>query len=130
MSGTAKDITRMKRDAEAARARLSSTLGALQYRLRPGRIASNAWEGVKDKGTGIADDAVQAVKARPRIVSGVLAGFTLFLARKPLKSAVSRLFSRSGDDDDLITTRIDGGTENYDLTAPLAARSQIEGVSA
>lgn len=130
MSGTTQDITRMKREAEAARARLSSTLGALHYRLQPGRIASNAWEGVKDKGSVIAEDAVEAVKARPAIVSGVLAAFTLFFARKPLKSAVSRLFSRHGDDDDLITTRVDSGKENYDLTAPLAARTPIEGVSA
>jgi hypothetical protein len=34
---------------------------------------------------------------------------------------VSRLFSGSEEDEDLVTAHLDGGDENYDLTAPVAA---------
>lgn len=128
---SAPEITRARREAELARRRLAATLAELQERLRPGALASNAWEGVKDKSGAIADDAVEAVKARPVIVSAVLAGFTLFLARAPLRSAAARLFSGDEEpDEDLITTRLDTETDHYDLTAPVAARTEDEGVSA
>lgn len=128
---SARELTQARREAERARRSLAATLAELQERLRPGTIASNAWEGVKDKSGAIADDAVEAVKSRPMIVSAVVAAFTLFLARAPLRSAASRLFS--GDDEeeeDLVTTRLDTETDRYDLTAPLAARTENEGVSA
>ncbi|MEA3063616.1 MAG: hypothetical protein QOJ27_44 [Sphingomonadales bacterium] len=118
-----------KQEAELARRRLAATAAELHQRLKPGALAHNAWAGVKDKSGEIADDAVEAVKARPVPVAAVLAAFTLFLARAPLKSAVSRLFSSSGEDEDLVTVRVDEGDENYDLTAPLAARTS-EGASA
>ncbi len=82
-----------RREAEAARQRLTATLSELQQRLKPATLATNAWEGVKDKSGEIAEDAVQAVKARPVAVSAVLAAVTLFLARAPIKSAVAGLFS-------------------------------------
>jgi hypothetical protein len=117
-----------KQEAELARRRLAATAAELQQRLKPGAIASNAWAGVKDKSGEMADDAVEAVKARPVPVAAALTLFTLFLARAPLKSAVSRLFSGSGEDEDLVTVRVDKGDENYDLTAPIAARTS-EGAS-
>jgi hypothetical protein len=91
-------IRNARRRSEEARRRLIGTAGELQQRLKPKTIATNAWEGVKDKSGTLADDAMQAVKARPVAVSAVLAAFTLFLARSPIKSAVSRLFSNSPDD--------------------------------
>jgi hypothetical protein len=128
---SASDLTRARREAEQARGRLASTLAELQERLKPGTLASNAWEGVKDKSGAIADDAVQAVRSRPVIVSAVLAGFTLFLARAPLRSAASRLLSGGEEPgEDLITTRLDTENDHYDLTAPVAARTEDEGVSA
>jgi hypothetical protein len=129
---SAPELTRARREAEQARRRLAATLAELQARLRPGAIASNAWEGVKDKSGAMADDAVEAVKSRPVIVSAVLAAFTLFLARAPLRSAASRLFSGDDDeaDEDLVTTRLDTETDHYDLTAPVAARTEDEGVNA
>ncbi|MGZ8998768.1 MAG: DUF3618 domain-containing protein [Allosphingosinicella sp.] len=90
-------LTKARREAEEARRRLTATLSELQLRLKPATLATNAWEGVKDKSGELADDAVQAVKARPVAVSAVLAAFALFLARAPLKSAVTSLFS---DDDE------------------------------
>lgn len=121
---SANDLRLAKQEAELARRRLAATAAELQQRLKPGALASNAWAGVKDKSGEIADDAVEAVKARPVPVAAALTAFTLFLARAPLKSAISWLFSGSGDEDeDLITVRVDEGDENYDLTAPLVART-------
>lgn len=98
MSPATASIRDAKRRAEETRRRLMETAGELQQRLKPATLASNAWEGVKDKSGTLADDAVQAVKARPVATSAVLAAFTLFLARAPIKSVVSRLFSRDSDD--------------------------------
>jgi hypothetical protein len=92
------DLVQARREVELARRRLAATVGELQLRLKPATLATNAWEGVKDKSGELADDAVQAVKARPVAVSAVLAGITLFLARAPIKSAVAGLFS--GEDEE------------------------------
>jgi hypothetical protein len=127
---SAEELTLARREAELARQRLMATTAELQQRLKPGTIASNAWSGVKDKSGDMAEGTIEAVKARPVPVAAALAAFTLFLARAPLKSAVSRLFSREAEDDDLITTHLDGGDANYDLTAPVAARKETEGAEA
>ncbi|MGZ8285893.1 MAG: DUF3618 domain-containing protein [Allosphingosinicella sp.] len=120
---SAAEISMAKQEAERARRRLASTAAELQQRLKPGTIASNAWAGVKDKSGEIADDAVEAVKARPVPVAAALTAFALFLARAPLKSAVSWVFSSKDEDEDLVTVRVDEGDENYDLTAPVAVRT-------
>ena len=121
---SAGEISIAKQEAERARRRLASTAAELQQRLRPGTIASNAWAGVKDKSGEMADGAVEAVKARPVPVAAFLTAFTLFLARAPLKAAVAKLFSGGGEDDeDRVTVRLDGGDNDYDLTAPIAART-------
>ncbi|HEY5723266.1 MAG TPA: DUF3618 domain-containing protein [Allosphingosinicella sp.] len=93
------DLTRARLEADAARTRFFATASELQERLRPGNLASNAWEGVKDKSGELADDAMQAAKSRPVAVSAVLAAFTLFLARAPIKSAVTSLISGGNDED-------------------------------
>jgi hypothetical protein len=126
---SAAELTRARQRAELARRQLLATAGELQRRLKPGTIASNAWDGVTDKAGEVADGAVQAVKARPVAVSATLGAFTLFLARAPLRAAISRLFSKKPDED-LVTTRLDGTEDNYDLTAPVAVRDKTEGVSA
>ena len=94
---SAADILRAKREAELARTRLSTTLGELQTRLKPQTLATNAWEGVKDKSGELADDAVEAVKARPVATGAALGAVLLFLARSPIKSAAIRLFGSGGD---------------------------------
>ena len=125
----ADEIRRAKLEAELARQRLSGTLTQLQQKLKPTNIATNAWEGVKERGADIADDAVQAVKTRPYAVSAALGAFTLFLARQPIRSALARLFSRGGEED-LVTTDLSGADANYDLTAPSGALAHSEGVNA
>ena len=125
------DLARARYEALQARKRLVSTAGALQYRLKPATIVNNAWEGVRDKGSEMADDAVQAVKDRPAAASGVAAAILIFLARHPLMRTAARVFSRGGDQDDgIVKADLDTHDENYDLTAPTVERSRHEGVSA
>ena len=90
-------ITEARREAAKARERFDRTLAAAQHRLSPGNLAEEAWDGVKDKGADLAEGALEAVKSRPKAVSLALGAFALFLARAPLKRAVTRLIS--GDDD-------------------------------
>jgi hypothetical protein len=125
---SAAEIVRARQETELARRQLAATVAELQQRLKPTTIAGNAWEGVKEKSGEIAEDAVEAVKARPVAVSAALAVFTLFLARHPIRSGLSRIFAAEPDED-LVTTRLDGGDENYDLTAPQAERSLKKGAS-
>jgi hypothetical protein len=96
---SAEEIRLARQEAEASRRRFAATAAELQQRLKPGTLASNAWEGVKDKGGEIAEDAVGAVKSRPVVVSAALAAFTLFLARAPIKAAVGRLIEGDGEDE-------------------------------
>jgi hypothetical protein len=126
---SAPEILNAKRQAMLARRQLAATVGELQYRLKPATLASNAWEGVTDKAGAMADDAVEAVKARPVAVSAAVGAFTLFLARHPLRSALTWLLA-SKPDEDLVTTRLDNKDGQFDLTAPVAVRTADEGVSA
>ena len=118
-----RDLKRAKYDAETARKRFEARLIEIQERLQPASLTSNAWEGVKEKGTEIAGDAVQAVKDRPVAVSAGLAAFTLFLARGPIKSGLSRWFSGREDDDR------DRAKEKHKPAASPAARTKDEGVT-
>lgn len=95
---SADDIKLARQEAERARRRLAETTAELQQRLKPGTLASHAWAGVKDKSGDLAEDAVEAVRARPVIVSAALAAFTLFLARSPIKAAVGRLIEGEVED--------------------------------
>ena len=63
----------------------------------------------------MAEGALQAVKSRPKAVSLALGAFAIFLARAPLKRAVTRLISGEGHED---------GNDNED-----AELSVQEGVS-
>jgi len=122
---SAPELILARREAEQARKRLMATLAELHQRLKPAALASNAWEGVKDKGGELADDAVQAVKGRPVAVSAALAAFTLFLARAPIKSAVGRLFAGDEDEDDARDRKNDDAPKGRK-----AARAVDEGASA
>jgi hypothetical protein len=126
----ARKIEQAQIDAIRARRRFASTLGALQYRLRPGTIATDAWEGVREKSGELADEALQKVKARPVAVSGAIAAFILYLAREPILRSVSGLFSPTPDDDGLVMADLDNDGGKFDLTAPAVAEAGHEGVSA
>lgn len=123
-------LEQAKIEAERAKKRLTSTMGALQYRLKPATLASDAWHGVKEKSGALADDALQAVKDRPVTASGILAALVIFLARDPLWEAISGFFRGEEDQDHLVVTRIDRDDENYDLAAPAVSKKLNEGVNA
>ena len=113
-------IESAKREAGAARRRLDATVLALQQRLHPKSLATEAWDGVKEKSGDMAEEALGAVRQRPGTVSLALGAAVLFLARNPLRRAVGRAFSKSDEDadDGRITTRIDTESDNYHAAAP------------
>lgn len=116
-------------EVERSKRQLASTMGALQYRLKPGTLMNNAWEGVRDKSGEVADNTLQAVKGRPAAVSGILAAIVLLLAREPLWRLIVGLFSdRYEQDEDTVQANLDHD-EDYDLTAPTVERSRPEGVN-
>lgn len=127
MNGPA--IEAAKREAGEARRRLDSTMAELQQRLHPKSLASEAWDGVKDKSSDLADSALDTVKRRPGAVSVAVGAVVLFLARDPLKRAVGRWFGKDEEeaDDGRVTTRIDTASENYNPAAPLVEASPHEG---
>ena len=84
-------------EVERARARLVSTASELQERLRPKTLAREAWEGAKTKGADLAEEAVDAVKARPFIATGIAAAIALFLAREPLIDMATKVASGRGE---------------------------------
>jgi hypothetical protein len=95
MSADTPQVAAARIRAERERAQLMETARELQERLSPGVLANNAWEGAKSKGADLAEDAVDAVRKRPAIASGVVAAIALFLAREPLMDAAGKLTRRS-----------------------------------
>ena len=77
--------------AEVAKTRLFTTAEELQERLSPKTLARGAWQGAKAKGADIAEDAVDAVRARPLAATGVMAAITMFLARGPLMDLAGKV---------------------------------------
>jgi len=87
----APEIIAARTEVERSRARVMATAQQLQERLKPGTLARDAWEGAKDKGADLAEDAVDAVRARPYAATGVVAAIAMFLAREPLMDLAGKL---------------------------------------
>ena len=85
------EISAARIEAERARGRLIATAHELQERLSPKTIARDTWQSAKEKGADLAEDAVDAVRARPVAMGGVLAAVALFLAREPLMDLAGKL---------------------------------------
>jgi hypothetical protein len=85
------EIAAARSEVERRRSRLMGTAHELQARLSPGTLAKGAWQGAKEKGADLAEDAVDAVRARPIAATGVVAAITMFLAREPLMDLAGRL---------------------------------------
>ncbi|MFN3388677.1 MAG: DUF3618 domain-containing protein [Allosphingosinicella sp.] len=126
---SAEEIRKKKIAAELARQRLTGTVTQLQHRLKPATLAGNAWDGVKERSADIADDAIEAVKARPVAASAAVGAVTLFLARQPIRSAFSWLFAKKPDET-VVTADLARTDRHYDLTAPVGAGSPQEGAIA
>lgn len=84
-------IAAARLEVERSRARLMATAQELQERLSPKTLARGAWQGAKEKGADLAEDAVDAVRARPIAATGVVAAITMFLAREPLIDLAGRI---------------------------------------
>ena len=91
------EIAEARQEVARTRARLMDTAHQLQDRLSPKTLAKGAWEGAKEKGADLAEDAVDAVKARPLATTGVVAAITMFLAREPLIDLAGRLADSVGE---------------------------------
>jgi ElaB/YqjD/DUF883 family membrane-anchored ribosome-binding protein len=91
------EIADARQQVERSRARLMSTAHELQERLSPKTLAKGAWQGAKEKSADIAEDAVDAVKARPLAATGIVAAITMFLAREPLIDLATRLVDGVSD---------------------------------
>ena len=104
-------VTAARIEVERRRGALLDTVHLLQARLAPKTLAADAWEKAKNKGADLAEDAVDAVKARPAAVGGVAAAIALFLAREPIKDAAVKLY-------DAMTARDDTKQRRPALTHP------------
>lgn len=105
MSGVAHvRIARARGEADQAKARLMNTVEEAKARLAPGKLTSDAVQSAKDKSIVLADDAVTKVKERPGLTAGIATAAALYIARKPLFSAV-RGFFRSSDTDTAFDTQ-------------------------
>ena len=91
------EIAAARLEAERSRARVMATAHELQDRLSPRTLARSAWEGAKEKGADLAENTVDAVRARPLATTGVLAAITMFLAREPLIDLGGRLVDAVGE---------------------------------
>ncbi len=126
-----RDLEEAARQVTLAKQRLANVKGALQYRLKPANLASNAWESVRTKSELAADEAIGMARGHPGAIGGTLAAATLFLAREPIWRALSGMFGRGRPvDPNEVTTRLDNADGNFDLTAPTVERSKLEGVNA
>jgi hypothetical protein len=82
---------------DRSRARVMATAQELQDRLSPKTLARSTWQGAKEKGADLAEDAVDAVRARPVAATGVVAALAMFLAREPLMDLACKVAGSVGD---------------------------------
>ncbi len=123
----AADVNAARIDVERRRGEMIETVHLLQARLAPRTLAGDAWAKAKDKGADLAEEAVDAVKARPVAVGGAAAAVALFLAREPLTEAAIKLY-------DAVTSRGDRSkkrnsasphpTADHRRTAPRKTRTR------
>ena len=88
------EIVAARVEVDRSRSRLMSTAHELQDRLSPRTLARNTWQGAKEKGADIAENTVDAVKARPLTTTGVVAAITMVLAREPLIDLAGKVVGR------------------------------------
>jgi hypothetical protein len=86
-------VVAARAEVERTRARMIDTARELQERVNPRTLARDVWEGAKDKGAGLAENAVDAVRKRPIVAGGVVAALALFLGRDPILDYASRLMN-------------------------------------
>jgi ElaB/YqjD/DUF883 family membrane-anchored ribosome-binding protein len=91
------EIAAARIEVERARERVMAAAHELQERLSPKTLARGAWQGAKEKGADIAEDAVDAVRSRPFAATGVVAAIAMFLAREPLMDLAGKIADGVGE---------------------------------
>lgn len=115
MSKDTPEVAAARIEAERARTRVMDTARELQDRLSPATLAQSAWEGAKEKGADLAEEAVDAVRSRPAIASGVVAALALFFAREPLIDMAGKLAKG-------VQAKRKAGKDKPQIAKPSAAR--------
>jgi hypothetical protein len=90
------EILAARAEVDRRRSRVVATASELQERLSPKTLARGAWQGAKEKGADLAEDAVDAVRTRPLAATGVVAAIAMFLARAPLIELAGKIGGSSG----------------------------------
>lgn len=91
------EIAAARIEVERSRARVMATAHELQDRLSPRTLARGAWQGAKEKSADLAENTVDAVRARPLAATGIVAAIAMFLAREPLIDLGGRVAGAVGD---------------------------------
>lgn len=91
------EIAAARIEVERTRERVMARAQELQERLSPKTLAKGAWQGAKEKGADLAEDAVDAVRSRPLATTGVVAAIAMFLAREPLMSLAGKVADGVGE---------------------------------
>ena len=86
-------IVAARAEVDRTKARLVATARELQDRLSPHTLVRDVWDSAKEKGAGLAEEAVDAVRKRPIVAGGVLAGLALFLGRDPIMDYATKLLN-------------------------------------
>lgn len=89
-SATEKRLAIAQARADAARARLSITIAALQERARPTSLVHDVTATLKGRGTAMALAVVDTAKRKPARTGAIVAVIGLFFARRPLSRLVRR----------------------------------------
>jgi ElaB/YqjD/DUF883 family membrane-anchored ribosome-binding protein len=89
----AQRLAQAEQHVERTRERLLDTLYDLAEQLEPKRLVRELWQDAKVKGADLAEEAVDAVKARPIAATGVAAAIAMFLAREPIAELAGKLIN-------------------------------------
>ena len=93
MSDADSSIVVERAEVKRTRARLVATARELQERFNPHTLVRDVWDSAKEKGAGLAEEAVDAVRKRPMVAGGVIAALALFLGRDPILDYASKLMN-------------------------------------
>jgi hypothetical protein len=86
-------IVAARAEVERTRTRLIDTARELQERVNPKTLARDVWDSAKEKGAGLAEEAVDAVRKRPVVAGGVIAALALFLGRDLIMDYAAKLLN-------------------------------------
>jgi hypothetical protein len=90
-----RDVANARLEVAAARERMMSATHELQGRLKPTTLASNAWDGVREKSALVAGNVSRTAARRPVAAGAVAVGVAAFLARKPLWRLIGRIAGKT-----------------------------------